>query len=125
LTTRNAATAKQVWLPSYYEAGTAEVFDATGGGNTYLGRSLQSWKASGDVFEASVYGHVAASFAVEQIGLPAWELSGGEEMWNGVRVIRRLDQYREKLKLFKRGLRTLLRRMQDTKASLAKDRCGD
>jgi len=54
-------------------------------------------------FEASVCGHVAASFAVEQIGLPAWELSGGEETWNGVRVMRRLDGYREKLRLFKRG----------------------
>jgi sugar/nucleoside kinase (ribokinase family) len=43
LTTRNAATAKQVWVPSYYEAGAAEVVDATGGGNTYLGGFLQGW----------------------------------------------------------------------------------
>jgi hypothetical protein len=50
-----------------------------------------------------VYEHVAASFAVEQIGLPAWGMSGGEETWNGVRVIRRLDEYREKLRLVKRG----------------------
>lgn len=107
------------------QAGTAEVVDATGGGNIYPGGFLQGWKASGDVFEASVYGYVAASFAVEQIGLPAWELSGGEETWNGVRVIRRLDEYREKLRLFKRDWRILLRRMQDTKANLANDICED
>ena len=111
LTTRNVATAKQVWLWSYYEAGAAEVVDATSGGNTYLEGFLQSWKASGDIFEGSVYAHVAASFAVKKIGLPAWEMSGGEETWNGVGLMRRLDGYREKLGLFKRGWRTLLRRM--------------
>jgi sugar/nucleoside kinase (ribokinase family) len=44
-----------VWLPSYCETGTAEVIDATGGGNTYLGGFLQGWKASGGVFEAYGY----------------------------------------------------------------------
>lgn len=29
--------------------------------------------------------------------------SGGCKTWNGVRVIRRLDEYREKLRLVKRG----------------------
>jgi len=95
LTTQHAA--KSIWLPPYYESLVTKVVDPTGGGNTYLGGFIAGWKASGDITEASMYGNVAASFAIEQIGLPSCEVSDGEEMWNGTRVMERLSQYRERL----------------------------
>ena len=95
LTTQHAA--KNVWLPPYYESSAVKVVDPTGGGNTYLGGFIAGWKTSGDITEASMYGNVAASFAIEQIGLPSCEVNDGEEMWNGTRVMARLSEYRERL----------------------------
>lgn len=95
LTTQHAA--KSVWLPPYYEPSAVKVIDPTGGGNTYLGGFIAGWKASGDIHEASMYGNVAASFAIEQIGLPSCEVSDGEEIWNGTRVMERLAEYRARL----------------------------
>ncbi|KAI4647202.1 uncharacterized protein J4E79_010353 [Alternaria viburni] len=89
--------AKSVWLPPYYEPSAVKVIDPTGGGNTYLGGFIAGWKASGDIHEASMYGNVAASFAIEQIGLPSCEVSDGEEIWNGTRVMERLAEYRARL----------------------------
>ncbi|KAI4638540.1 hypothetical protein J4E93_010095 [Alternaria ventricosa] len=88
---------KSVWLPPYYEPSAVKVIDPTGGGNTYLGGFIAGWKASGDIHEASMYGNVAASFAIEQIGLPSCEVSDGEEIWNGTRVMERLAEYRARL----------------------------
>ena len=96
LTTQHAA--KNLWLPPYYESLVTKVVDPTGGGNTYLGGFIAGWKASGDITEASMYGNVAASFAIEQIGLPSCGVvSDGEEIWNGNRVMERLSEYRERL----------------------------
>ena len=95
LTTQNAA--KNVWLPPYYQSSATKVVDPTGGGNTYLGGFIEGWKASRDITEASMYGNVAASFAIEQIGLPSCEAGDGEETWNGVRVMQRLSEYKEQL----------------------------
>jgi len=60
---------------------------------------MASWvKTSGDVEEASIWGNVAASFAVEQVGLPYLTRSekrkGQTEMWNGTDVEERLVEYR-------------------------------
>lgn len=95
LTTQNSD--KSVWLPPYYESSVAKVVDPTGGGNTCLGGFIAGWKASGDIAEASIYGNVAASFAIEQIGLLSCELSDGEERWNGARVMEHLAEYRARL----------------------------
>ena len=95
LTTQHAA--KSVWLPPYYESSVTKVVDPTGGGNTYPGGFIAGWKASGDITEASMYGNVAASFAIKQIGLPSCEVSDGEEMWNGIQVMERLSEYKERL----------------------------
>lgn len=52
----------------------------------------------GDVCEAVKYGHVAASFAVEQIGLPKFTSEdGGRELCNGVSVEDRLQDYKKSL----------------------------
>lgn len=52
---------------------------------------------SGDVCEAVKYGHVAASFAVEQIGLPEFTKEDGRELCNGVSVEDRLQDYKKSL----------------------------
>jgi len=45
------------------------VVDVTGAGNTYCGAFLVGWLETGDVRRAAYYGAVAASFALEQIGV--------------------------------------------------------
>ncbi|KAH8591361.1 Ribokinase-like protein [Bisporella sp. PMI_857] len=76
-----------------------KVVDATGGGNTFLGAFTLALQVCGDVEEAAIQATVAASFAIEQIGMPMRAIVNGQEMWNGVRVNERLEIYRDSLKL--------------------------
>ncbi len=46
-----------------------EIVDQTGAGNTYCGAFLVGWRQTGDLAQASVYGAVAASFALEVTGV--------------------------------------------------------
>ena len=46
------------------------VVDPTGAGNAYCGAFLAGWVTTGDLRTAELYGAVAASFLVEQVGLP-------------------------------------------------------
>jgi cytidine kinase len=50
------------------------VVDSTGAGNAFCGGFLAGWVQTGDLRLAGLYGVVAASFLVEQVGLP-----GGDE----------------------------------------------
>jgi sugar/nucleoside kinase (ribokinase family) len=47
------------------------VVDPTGAGNAFCGGFLAGWVQTGDICTAGLYGLVAASFLVEQVGLPA------------------------------------------------------
>lgn len=47
----------------------AEIVDQTGAGNTYCGAFLVGWCQTADLAQASVYGAVAASFALEATGV--------------------------------------------------------
>jgi sugar/nucleoside kinase (ribokinase family) len=87
-------------LPAFYEKDSPRVVDVTGGGNTFLGGYVAGWLGSkGDMEEAMCCGHVAASFAIEQIGLPRCEKAdGGEVTWNGKGAIQRLDEYKRRLR---------------------------
>lgn len=88
------------WLPPYHMAGPGEeqatkVVDPTGAGNTFLGGySIGYLQTGGDVIQAAYYGSVAASFALEQVGMPEKRGEGGEELWNGASVLGRLHEYR-------------------------------
>ncbi|KAL8685299.1 MAG: hypothetical protein Q9218_007852 [Villophora microphyllina] len=92
-------------LPAYHEQSDSNrVVDPTGGGNTFLGGFcagyLQSPSVSWDYRfeEALLYGTVAASFAIEQVGVPILTHSAaGEELWNGVSVETRLIEYKERV----------------------------
>ncbi|KAF8249936.1 Ribokinase-like protein [Wilcoxina mikolae CBS 423.85] len=93
-----------VRLPAYYEStqdGNHEkVVDPTGGGNTFIGGlGVGLVRTGGNVVLAAAMGSVAASFAIEQIGIPQFETADdGGELWCGESVEERLKAYEKKVK---------------------------
>ncbi|KAL8782935.1 MAG: hypothetical protein Q9213_004991 [Squamulea squamosa] len=72
------------------------VIDPTGGGNAFLGGFAIGLLQSGanNIREAAIYGTIAASFVIEQVGVPTLGLSAsGGETWNGQSVEGRLKEY--------------------------------
>ncbi|KAL8827991.1 MAG: hypothetical protein Q9170_006787 [Blastenia crenularia] len=92
-------------LPAYHDQDTASrVIDPTGGGNTFLGGfaigMLQSAGSSraARIEESALYGTVAASFAIEQLGVPTLKRSTSQgELWNGEKAELRLEEYRQRI----------------------------
>ena len=82
------------WAPAFYASNAPEVIDPTGAGNAFLGGFSYALQMSIGIGEAAAYGNVAASFALEQIGLPSRELRDSKETWNGSDVQSRLEDYR-------------------------------
>ncbi|KAF2720123.1 Ribokinase-like protein [Polychaeton citri CBS 116435] len=80
-----------VWLPAYHKID--RVIDPTGAGNTFLGGLAIGWIQSKSYIKAAAFGTVAASFAIEQVGLPTRRGLDGEETWNDEKVFERLDSY--------------------------------
>ena len=97
-------------IPAYHippidnnSASDFRVKDVTGGGNTFLGgfckgllaRREGSMNSHGlnENEIGAIYGSVAASFAIEQIGMPkmSYRKEDGQELWNGELVSDRLD----------------------------------
>ncbi|KAK4134163.1 Ribokinase-like protein [Trichocladium antarcticum] len=91
------------WVPAYYGKGyagdgAAKVVDPTGGGNTFLGGLAVALARGRSIEEACAWGHVAASFAIEQVGFPVLTVDAeGRETWNGVRVQDRLREFQERV----------------------------
>jgi len=86
------------WLPPFYMAGrgaeqVAKVVDPTGAGNSFLGAFSIGYLQTGHIIEAACYGSVAASFALEQVGIPEKSNEGDRELWNGAGVLERLHEY--------------------------------
>ena len=97
---------EQQWLPAYYppeehvEAITraSKVVDTTGAGNSFLGAFTIGLLTSSDAIFAACAGNIAASFVVEQVGLPTLSSSGsGTELWNEEDVSARFQAYRAKV----------------------------
>jgi len=84
------------WSASFYAPGsdTSRVVDPTGAGNSFIGGFAMGLQQKSTLEEAAAYGHVAASFALEQIGVPSVQSQGYIETWNGVKVKDRLEEYR-------------------------------
>jgi sugar/nucleoside kinase (ribokinase family) len=61
---------KIAWMPPYHSPGSKSVVDPTGAGNAFLGGAAVGYLEHGDFIKAAAYGSVAASFAVETVGLP-------------------------------------------------------
>lgn len=88
-----SSSSNQAWLPAFHASTPAKVVDPTGGGNGFLGGLAIGLVRTGDVVEASKCGNVAASFMIEQVGVPVLETEEGVERWNGVIVQERMDEY--------------------------------
>ncbi|CAI7646826.1 unnamed protein product [Penicillium glandicola] len=87
------------WVPPFYKTDMGgdqadKVVDPTGAENAFLGGYAVGYLQRGNIVEAACYGSVAASFAIEQVGMPEKSNEGDEELWNGASVVRRLHQYR-------------------------------
>jgi sugar/nucleoside kinase (ribokinase family) len=80
------------WLPPVHSG--EKVVDPTGGGNGFLGGLAVALARGKGVEEAAAWGSVAASFAIEQVGMPELGVDKeGRETWNGVRVEERLQEF--------------------------------
>ncbi|KAF5241710.1 hypothetical protein FAUST_3644 [Fusarium austroamericanum] len=85
------------WIPAYHTE-PSTVVDPTGGGNTFLGGLGVALARGGSIEEAVAWGAVAASFAIEQVGVPTLGRDAeGCETWNGQNVEARLQEFRERL----------------------------
>lgn len=85
---------KGIWLPAYHED-QKKVVDPTGGGNGFLGgfTVTSAIKRRGEsnlgrLRRAAIEGAVAASFMIEQVGVPALSLAmEGKQLVNGDTVV--------------------------------------
>ncbi|KAI0541101.1 Ribokinase-like protein [Xylaria digitata] len=76
----------------------AKVVDPTGGGNTFLGGLAVALARGKGLEEAAAWGSVAASFAIEQVGVPTLGYDNeGRETWNGVSVDERFEEFKTRL----------------------------
>ncbi|KAK5118761.1 hypothetical protein LTR85_007967 [Meristemomyces frigidus] len=87
------------WLPAYHGDPT-RVVDPTGGGNGFLGGlAVGLVRNPNDVVEAARLGSIAASFCIEQVGVPKLTSAdnggdGADERWNAESVQQRLSEFR-------------------------------
>jgi sugar/nucleoside kinase (ribokinase family) len=82
--------------PAFHNT-SQKVVDPTGGGNAFCGGFCAGWIQSGDQVTAAMYGNIAASFVIEQYGLPNLEYTKDGEMWNGDTVERRIQVYSNRI----------------------------
>jgi len=80
------------WLPAYH-TNQERVVDPTGGGNTFLGGLAAALSRNKDIQTAALWGTIAASFAIEQIGMPRLQKTADGELWNGDSVQYRLEAF--------------------------------
>jgi hypothetical protein len=85
------------WLPPYYTSDDEAVVDATGAGSAFLGAFTSVLQKTNDVVEAAIHASVAASFVLDQIGVPKRDSQGEKETWNESLFEERLLKYRERL----------------------------
>jgi sugar/nucleoside kinase (ribokinase family) len=98
------------WLTAYHSSSPSsseshdavqsggKVVDPTGGGNGFLGGfAVGLVRSGGDLVEAALWGSVAASYCIEQVGMPELSRNGNdEELWNGTIVQDRLRELRRR-----------------------------
>lgn len=87
----------EMWVPPYH-TDAEKVVDPTGGGNTFLGGLAVALARGKPVEEACAWASVAASFAIEQVGVPELGVDEeGEETWNCVKVDDRLTEFKNRI----------------------------
>ncbi|KAM4064772.1 pfkB family carbohydrate kinase domain-containing protein [Hirsutella rhossiliensis] len=87
----------EYWIPAYHQD-PGKVVDPTGGGNAFLGGLAVALARGHSLEDAVAMGSVAASFAIEQVGMPLMAINeDGAETWNGALVCRRLREFQLQL----------------------------
>ncbi|OCF43575.1 hypothetical protein I317_02593 [Kwoniella heveanensis CBS 569] len=76
------------WSPAFWHPGRegyeAKIVDPTGAGNAFMGGLAAGLDQGKSLDEAVIWGNVAASFTIEQDGLPHLSIGeNGRELWNG------------------------------------------
>ncbi|KAF5321091.1 hypothetical protein D9619_000958 [Psilocybe cf. subviscida] len=86
------------WVEAYWTASNSgKIVDVTGAGNSFLGGFAAGIVlGGGDMYEATLYATVSASFVIEQEGLPSLQSKDGET-WNGDSPQWRLKLLRKRL----------------------------
>jgi len=88
-----------MWIDAFWNSreDSRRIVDVTGAGNSFLGGLAAGlWFSQGDIYEATLYATVSASFVIEQEGLPVLSPSDGQDtaFWNGDLPQRRLQVLR-------------------------------
>lgn len=85
------------WFPAYHNPKFPDycVEDPTGGGNAFIGGAAAGYVLGRrSLVRAAVYGSVAASVAIEQVGVPEYGSdNAGRETWNGTLINSRVENY--------------------------------
>lgn len=85
------------WIRAYHDT-PSRVIDPTGGGNTFLGGLGIALARGESIEEAAIWGSVAASFAIEQVGMPLLEKRDDQcETWNGHSIRERLREFKDRI----------------------------
>jgi sugar/nucleoside kinase (ribokinase family) len=84
-----------LWIPAYHQD-PSRVIDPTGGGNAFLGGLSVALARGQSLEEATRWGSIAASFAIEQVGMPTVSVDekSGVEKWNDDIVLERLVDFK-------------------------------
>lgn len=86
------------WIPAYHQDHPDKVVDPTGGGNAFLGGLAVALARGQPLEDAAAWASVAASFAIEQVGMPVMATDrDGNETWNGDSVRQRLRDFQLRL----------------------------
>ncbi|KAJ7283869.1 Ribokinase-like protein [Mycena rebaudengoi] len=82
------------WVPAFWSSKDAnKIVDVTGAGNSFLGGLAAGLLLErGDVYKATLYASVSASFIIEQEGLPSISVAAETTQWNGDTPERRLKE---------------------------------
>ncbi|KAF9221896.1 Ribokinase-like protein [Gyrodon lividus] len=87
------------WVDAFWTPrDSGKVVDVTGAGNSFLGGLAAGLLlAKDDIYEATLYASVSASFVIEQQGLPSLSVNAktGVEEWNNDSPQRRVDALRQ------------------------------
>ena len=92
-------------MPAYHQS-AERVIDPTGGGNGFLGGLAVGLVRAGatpvveNLEKAAIWGSIAASFAIEQVGMPVLRKTEDGETWNGVKIEDRVAEFEQRLKVY-------------------------
>ncbi|KAI9632042.1 Ribokinase-like protein [Dioszegia hungarica] len=91
------------WIPAYWSEGCEEpdwvdkVVDPTGAGNAFCGAMAAALSEGMGIEIAVMWGTVAASFVVQQHGLPSLTTVSGKEVWAGDEPARRVRALQDRV----------------------------